>query len=95
MLTSALCYYIDLRPHYDVLSPEADALGHYLFMLVENLYHDDIFNVLGYLFVFAYLSAVMSSLHFCCICDKNCLASVISIADVQHFDRTFAPTLTL
>lgn len=34
VLTAALAYYTDLRPSYDAVAAEADALGHYLFMYV-------------------------------------------------------------
>jgi len=34
VLTAALSFYTDLRPNYESGAPEADALGHYLFMYV-------------------------------------------------------------
>ena len=34
VLASALCFYVDLRPRHDAISPEADAFGHFLFMCV-------------------------------------------------------------
>lgn len=32
VLTSTLCFYVDLRIRQDAISPEADAFGHFLFM---------------------------------------------------------------